>query len=66
MAKKPTKKPNLSPEAQRILEQYRNATKPTGDAANAGDAEGGSSSGPKPNAAPPNPAMRQRSGTRGK
>jgi hypothetical protein len=66
--KKQQKKP-LSPEAAKILEQYRNAGKPQpvpGDGAPA-PAPGENGAVPPPRqAAPPPPATRQRSGVRGK
>jgi hypothetical protein len=60
------KKTHVSPEAARILEQYRNAGKtlpagPDGSAPPAGDEEGPA----RPSTPPPSPMMR-RSGTRGK
>ncbi|MBC8104664.1 MAG: hypothetical protein H7Z41_18985 [Cytophagales bacterium] len=57
------RKPSISPEAAKILEQYRNAGKPR-------DADGvviptdEASSVPRPTAPPPSPM--RRSGTRGK
>lgn len=59
------KKSNISPNAAKILEQYRNAGKKgplNEDGSPALDADGNM---PKPNAAPPPQPMR-RSGTRGK
>lgn len=64
--KKPARNPKLSPDAAKILEQYRNAGKApsqNGEAAPGADGEGGS--GPAKPAAPP-PAPMRRSGTRGK
>jgi hypothetical protein len=62
---KKERKPNLSPEAAKRLEQYRNAGKSPG--APSGDAAGtdGDGSVTKPNTPPPAQQMR-RSGTRGK
>jgi hypothetical protein len=66
MADKKAHKPNLSPEAAKILEQYRNAGKP---AKTASDDESGPSdaeAGVYPKASAPPPSMMRRSGTRGK
>ncbi len=62
------KKPAVSPEAAKILEQYRNAGK-TLPAAEGGDvtAAPGTGSAQKPSApVPPHNPTRQRSGVRGK
>ncbi len=62
------KKPTVSPEAAKVLEQYRNAGKAgTNSGATPGGAEGGD--GTAPAQRPTGPAvspMKQRSGTRGK
>jgi hypothetical protein len=65
---KKKKQSHLSPEAAKILEQYRNAGKHNAPAQEDGAAPEGDAA-PKPAAptAPPaNPAIRQRSGVRGK
>lgn len=64
--KKQTKKP-LSPEAAKVLEQYRNAGKAPaeGGGAGTGSIDDGAGSGQRPTGPAPNP-VRQRSGTRGK
>ena len=63
------KKPGVSPDAAKILEQYRNAAgkTPHGGAAPGGTAstDGTGNAAPRPTA-PPAPAVKQRSGTRGK
>ena len=65
-AKKPAKKPSVSPEAAKILEQYRNAGKPASNSDDASpDALSGGNPAIPPRQKPSTPAMR-RSGTRGK
>jgi hypothetical protein len=67
MAAAPKKKRPISPEAAKILEQYRNAGKPqpgaTGTGGTLPDGEGGSGQRTAP---PPSAAQQRRSGTRGK
>lgn len=62
--KKNAKKPALSPEAAKILEQYRNAGKTETDSGGAGP--DGDGAGPKPSTGPQGPRSIHRSGTRGK
>ena len=61
---KPTKKPALSPEAAKVLEQYRNAGKGI-PASDGSGVAGENTGGVKPTGPPPAQPMR-RSGTRGK
>lgn len=66
MQKKTAHKANLSPQAAKILEQYRNAGKPVGEAETANpDGTAPAASKPAPPAPPP-AARIPRSGTRGK
>ena len=62
------KKHTVSPEAAKILEQYRNAGKPQPTSEGDSSAPPGNEPAARPNAAPPPSASttRQRSGTRGK
>lgn len=66
-AKKNGKKPHVSPEAAKILEQYRNAGKPAGTNPDDAAPDALSSGNPAipPRQKPSTPSMR-RSGTRGK
>jgi hypothetical protein len=59
------KKPNISPDAAKILEQYRNAGKKVPLNEDGTPMADGDGNAPRPNAAPPPQPMR-RSGTRGK
>lgn len=67
MAAAPKKKRPVSPEAAKILEQYRNAGKTQPGVGNNGTSlpDGEGPSGGRP-AAPPPSAAQRRSGTRGK
>ena len=61
------KKSPVSPDAAKILEQYRNAGKTPAGGATDGSELSGPGSSQKPNApVPPHNPTRQRSGTRGK
>jgi len=62
-----SKKPHVSPEAAKILEQYRNAgkTPPAGADGNGPAADDEAATPTRPLAPPPSPKMR-RTGTRGK
>ena len=59
------KKPALSPEAAKILEQYRNSGKTPAGESGPGGLDGGDAA-PKPSTGPPAPNAMRRSGTRGK
>jgi hypothetical protein len=63
---KPKKKPALTPEAAKILEQYRNAGKKTGDNTGIPDGSDSEDGSGRTTAPPPSAAIRPRSGTRGK
>lgn len=61
------KKPTVSPEAAKILEQYRNAGKPQPEQTADGSATPGGGGAARANTpAPPGSAKIQRSGSRGK
>ena len=63
--KKNGKKPALSPEAAKILEQYRNAGKTESSSSGVGPDGDSEGAGPKPSSAAQAPRV-HRSGTRGK
>ena len=57
-------KPSITPEAAKVLEQYRNAGKPkSADGVDPAEADGNGAARP---ASPPPPSPMRRSGTRGK
>jgi hypothetical protein len=66
LQKKTSKKPALTPQAAKILEQYRSAGKAPGSKEGAGPVTDDDGGGNRQTSGPANPAIRQRSGTRGK
>jgi hypothetical protein len=60
------KKPAMTPQAAKILEQYRNAGKSQTNAAAPGNGDEAEGSAPRPSSPPPPSSIRPRSGTRGK
>ena len=62
------KKPTVSPDAAKILEQYRNAGKPqpAGGTEGSGTPSEGNGTPARPSAPPPSAGRIQRSGNRGK
>jgi len=68
MQKKTKKAAPLSPQAAKVLEQYRNAGKTPGNSGSDIDPadDGANPAVPRQNAAPPGASAMRRSGTRGK